>query len=191
MENAKYLPACGFHFLTPFYDSFVRIFLPEAKIRGRFIELAKIAENERVLDIGCGTGTLAIMIKNVHPTATVVGIDPDPRILKIAARKSRKTGLPVTFDHGFAFQLPYPDNSFHHVLSTFVFHHLTVANKRRALQEAFRILHPQGGLLIADFTKPNKNLAAMVADADFKKTQELFFFKTMFGAMSVWDAQRL
>src|SRR5213076_349294 len=121
-ENAKYLPALGLHFLTPLYDPLVRCFMPERKIKNRLLRQAAIKENQHVLDVGCGTGTLAVLIKQVYPGANVVGLDPDPEVLAIALRKSEKSGQRLIFDQGFAMRLPYPDGSFDHLFSSLVFH---------------------------------------------------------------------
>src|SRR5438128_2336932 len=122
-ENARYIPALGFHFLTPLYDPLVRWFMPERKIKSRFVQQAQVRESHRVLDVGCGTGTLAILIKHAHPKAEVVGLDPDAKALEIANRKAAKAAVQITFEKGFASHLPYPDNSFDRVLSSFAFHH--------------------------------------------------------------------
>ena len=94
----------------------------------------------RVLDLGCGTGTLTIMIKQAHPEAEVVGLDGDPAVLEIARTKAMQAGVKISLDHGMAFHPPYQDNSFDRVLSSLVIHHLTTENKQRAMHEIYRIL---------------------------------------------------
>lgn len=59
----------------------------ETKFKSDLVEQAQISNGSRVLDVGCGTGTLAIMIKRLHPEAEVVGIDADVKILAIAPRR--------------------------------------------------------------------------------------------------------
>jgi ubiquinone/menaquinone biosynthesis C-methylase UbiE len=78
-------------------------------------------------------------------------MDPDPRALARAARKARRAGVAVRFDRGFAGALPYPDASFDRVLSSFMFHHLDLAEKQRALREVVRVLRPGGSLHLLDF----------------------------------------
>ena len=187
-ENAKYLPALGLHFLTPLYDPLVRWFMPECKIKNRLLRQAAIKENQRVLDVGCGTGTLAILIKQVHPGANVVGLDPDPEVLAIALRKAEKLGQRLALDKGFAMRLPYPDESFDHIFSSFVFHHLTTHNKHRTLAEAFRVLRHGGQLYVADFARPNKSLLVMLAEEGFEQIQRFAHYRTLFGPVSLWCA---
>jgi len=114
----------------------------------------EIAEEHKVLDLGCGTATFTILIKKACPEAEVVGFDVDSRILSIAQSKIKKTGFDIALNLGTALCLPYTDNSFNRVASSMVLHHLTRENKIRALKEVFRVLKPNGELHIADFGKP-------------------------------------
>src|SRR5437763_5402641 len=91
-SEAKYVPAAGFRWLTRFYDPFVAFTMREREFRQAFIERARIGANSTVLDVGCGTGTLAVMIKTSVPSATVVGLDGDPEVLEIAREKAAKAG---------------------------------------------------------------------------------------------------
>src|SRR5260221_465800 len=86
--------------------------------KGQLIRQAQIRSGERALDLGCGTGTLTLRLKQVHPDAEVVGLDADPRALRIAEAKAATAGLQVTFDRGMAIALPYPDDAFDRVLSS-------------------------------------------------------------------------
>jgi ubiquinone/menaquinone biosynthesis C-methylase UbiE len=106
-----------------------------------------------VLDIGCGTGSMAIVIKRMHPGAEIVGIDPDPLALSVAERKAKRAGLPVEFDRGFADHMPYADASFERVFSSFMFHHLTADEKAATLGEIRRVLKPNGSLHLLDFVR--------------------------------------
>lgn len=159
----KYIPALGFDFLTPFYDPFQKWVLGEHKLKSRLLQEAKIEPGYRVLDLGCGTATLAILIKQNHPQAEVVGLDVDPKILEIARKKVAKAGVDIRLDQGLAYALPYPENFFDRVLSSLVFHHLTTEDKERTFQEVFRVLKPGGELLIFDFGKPQNFLARVIS----------------------------
>jgi ubiquinone/menaquinone biosynthesis C-methylase UbiE len=97
----------------------------EPTIKGRLVEQAKIANDQRVLDLGCGTGTLALLIKRRYPGALVVGLDVDPRVLARARRKAGRVGVRVALTRGTASDLPYPDGAFGRVVSSLVLHHLT------------------------------------------------------------------
>ena len=115
------------------------------------VDQADFPPCHRVLEIGCGTENLALLAKRLHPDAEVVGLDPDPKALARARRKSERKALPVQLDHGFAEELPYPDASFDRVLSAFMFHHLGPDEKEGALREVRRVLKPGGSLHLLDF----------------------------------------
>lgn len=116
-QPAKFIPALGNDLLTPLYDPLLW-FMRESRFKTDLIEQAQIGNGNRVLDVGCGTGTLDIMTQQLHPEAEVVGIDADSKILGIARAKAAKTGIKLTFDQGMADQLPYADSSFARVLSS-------------------------------------------------------------------------
>ena len=107
--NEEYIPALSYRFLTPFYDFIQRYVVRDVRYKTRLIEQADIQPGQHVLDLGCGTGTLAIMAKRTQPSAEVVGLDADPDMLKVAKYKSSQQRAPVKFDVGFTNQLPYPD----------------------------------------------------------------------------------
>jgi ubiquinone/menaquinone biosynthesis C-methylase UbiE len=155
---SRYIPALDYHWLTPAYDTLIRLAMPERAFKQRLIEQARIRAGQTVLDVGCGTATLAIMAKRAHPQAHVVGLDGDPTILAIAARKVSATALAIPLHYGMAFDLPYPDAAFDRVLSSLVLHHLGTEDKRRTLTECYRVLRPGGELHIADWGKPHSRL---------------------------------
>lgn len=133
----EYIPALKYHWLTPLYDPMIRWTLRESTFKRHLLKQAGIERGHQVLDLGCGTGTLALLIKSHHPKADVFGLDADPKVLEVARAKAVKAGLNVRFDHGMAFELPYPDASFHRVISSLLFHHLARENKERTLKEIF------------------------------------------------------
>src|ERR1700730_9701268 len=146
-----YVPALSYDRRTPFYDSVIRWTMPELRIKRQLIQQARIAKGQCVLDLGCGTATLTLLVKKTHPDSSVIGIDGDARILTIARRKAKEKGLDVTFDQGMAFSLPYADASYDRIVSSLVLHHVTTGNKALTLHEAHRVLRPGGELHIADF----------------------------------------
>lgn len=159
----SYIPALRFNLLTPFYDPLLRWGMREITFKRRLIEQAQIASGQRVLDLGCGTGTLTVLIKQLHPQAKVIGIDGDERVLAIAREKATSGGITLTFDLGMAFALPYPDHSFDRVVSSLMMHHLTTENKQRAINDVYRVLHPGGEFLIIDFGKPHNLVAQIIS----------------------------
>jgi ubiquinone/menaquinone biosynthesis C-methylase UbiE len=212
---SRYVPALDYEWLTPAYDTLIRLTMPERAFKRRLIEQARIRAGHAVLDIGCGTGTLAIMAKRAHPDATIVGLDGDPKILAIAAHKVAAAGLDVALHHGMAFELPYPDGSFDRVLSSLVLHHLTPEDKRRTLAECYRVLRPGGELHVADWGRPHNALMwlaswsvrlfegrQMTADnvqgrlphlflqAGFEGAEETGRLATVFGTLSLYQARK-
>ena len=152
MEEPRktYLPGMGHDWLLPLYDPLQRL-LGFESIHRQLVDQADIRPKLRVIEIGCGTGNLSILIKRHHPQAKVVGLDPDPKALARARRKAEREALSVQLDRGFAEELPYPDASFDRVFSAFMFHHLESDEKEKTLQEARRVLKPSGSLHLVDF----------------------------------------
>lgn len=118
----------------------------------RLVELAAIAPGERILDVGCGPGRLAIQAARVAgPTGEACGIDPAPEMVELARRKAARAGVPARFEVGVIEALPYPDDHFDVVLSSLMLHHLPDDLKRRGLAEVRRVLRPAGRFVAADF----------------------------------------
>jgi ubiquinone/menaquinone biosynthesis C-methylase UbiE len=149
-SERSYIPALGKRWLLPLYDPFLWL-LGADKAKQPLIEQAEVKAGFRVLDIGCGTGSMAINIKRMHPEAKVVGIDPDPDALALSKRKAKRAGLSIEFDRGFADHMPYADGSFDRVFSSFMFHHLAADEKAATLGEIRRVLKPGGSLHLLDF----------------------------------------
>ena len=139
MNNHAYIPALGHRRLTPFYDPILRWIFREDVFKRRLVELVALQPGQRVLDLGCGTATLTIMLKQAQPAAEVVGLDGDPEVLAIGRAKAAQAGVALTLEHGLAMTLPYPDASFDLVVTSLMLHHLETADKQRALAEAGRI----------------------------------------------------
>ena len=149
-SERPFLPAAGRDRFLPLYDVITKL-LGADKARQAFLNQGILLPGERVLDIGCGTGTLVVMLKENYPGVEVVGLDPDPRALDRARRKASKRDVSVQFDQGFADTLPYGDRSFDAVFSSFMFHHLEADVKEGTLREVRRILKPAGRLHLMDF----------------------------------------
>lgn len=144
-----YLPAAGRDAFLPFYD-LLTLLTGGAKLHKKLIAQAGLAPGQRVLEIGCGTGNLALRAKRTEPKIELVGSDPDPLALARAQRKAR--GYPgITFDRCYAQRLPYPDESFDRVLSALMLHHLDQDTKTATATEVARVLRPGGTLHVVDF----------------------------------------
>jgi ubiquinone/menaquinone biosynthesis C-methylase UbiE len=147
--HADYIPAMGKHFLLPLYDVVHHVF-GLAPIHQEMITLAALQDGHRVLDVGCGTGNLLRSLGKRYRTVDLTGLDPDPKALARAARKTRRAGLNIRLDEGFAQALPYPDASFDRVFSSLMLHHLDNESKNALLAEIRRVLRPNGQLVLAD-----------------------------------------
>lgn len=152
MPEKSYVPALGFHWLTRFYDPLIAVSMREMALKSRLVEQAAIAPGHNVLDVGCGTGTLAMRAKLRHPNARVVGLDGDPEVLGIARRKIEAAHLKVELYEGFADDGSiFPPASFDRILTSLLLHHLPADQKRLALKAIRSWLRPGGELHVLDF----------------------------------------
>jgi SAM-dependent methyltransferase len=160
--HRAYLPAAGRRWMLPMYDLLATV-LGADPARRMLIEQVEPRSGDRVLDIGAGTGTLAVALKRLHPDVEMVALDPDLDALAVARGKAERAAVLVQFDHGFADALPYPDASFDRVTSSLMLHHLPPAEKERALREVRRVLRPGGRLHLLDFDGPTTSRAGLLA----------------------------
>lgn len=125
----------------------------------RIIELASIATGDKVLDLGCGPGSLTIRAKKkVGQNGQVFGLDPSPEMVALAQRNTKKAGQEVDFRLGVAEALPFETGTLDVVLSRLVFHHLPGELKQQALAEIRRVLKPGGYCLVVDWEPPTHRL---------------------------------
>ena len=147
-----YIPAAGHDWLLWTYDPWAKL-LGADTVRSVLLGQMALAPGQRVLDIGCGTGSLAVLLKRLHPGVNVVGIDPDPAALARAERKAQRAGINVNLVRGFSNQLPYADASFDRVSCTFMFSLLPLAEKEATLGEVRRVLRLGGSFHLLDLIK--------------------------------------
>jgi ubiquinone/menaquinone biosynthesis C-methylase UbiE len=148
----------------------------ERTFREKTLDLARLAEGESVLDVGCGTGTLAIAAKSrVGHRGQVTGIDASPEMIGRATKKAGRKGVAVHFQTAAAERLPFRDAAFDVVLSTLMLHHLPNDARAMCIGEIRRVLRPGGRLLAIDFggaAGRRKSLAGrLAAHAHFDLTQ--------------------
>ncbi len=152
-SKRTYLPAAGRDSFLPVYDLMTKLMGADQARRG-LLDQAQIRPGHRILDIGCGTGSLSIQVKRLHPGTDVVGLDPDPKALARASRKAARATVSIQFDQGFGDELPYPDGSFDRVLSSLMFHHVRTDEKVKTLRAVRRVLKPGGEFHMLDFEGP-------------------------------------
>lgn len=154
MSQQAYIPSLTFRRLTPLYDTVLGRLFPEAEIKRQVV--ARIAAPEQsVLDLGCGTGTLVIMLRQAQPSGFIAGIDIDDEMLVRAKNKAEGAGTVVAIMQGNAIMLPLADNNFDTAVSSLVLHHLKGGQKVAAMRDVYRVLRPGGRFYIADFGPPN------------------------------------
>lgn len=212
-----FVPALGRKSLTWAYDLAIALMTREATWRKLLVAAIAPRAEDTILDVGCGTGTLAILLKRQCPQTHVIGLDPDPDVLRIAERKTREAGLTIELLEGDGQRISaiVGKGEPNKVVSSLVFHHLSLAKKRAALQAIFEVLRPDGGLYIADYglqrtwlmrrlfrvvqtldgfetTQPNADgvLPGLIAQAGFDAVVETSIVRTPTGSISLYQAHR-
>ncbi len=151
MSGENFVPALRNQRYDRFYDAVVALTTREKAFRRTLADQVGVRPGDRVLDLACGTGTFAIMLKRQFPDVVINGLDADAYMLEIARAKADKAGLAIEFEQAMSYEMPYEDGRFDRVASSLFFHHLTPENKLRTLREVERVLVPNGEVHIADW----------------------------------------
>lgn len=212
LPAGNYIPALKFQILTPAYDLFLRLVMNEARVKSRLVAQLNPKNNERVLDFGCGTGTLTLMIKKAGPGCVVYGIDIDPLVLEIAEKKARREGVDLRLIKYNGITLPFDDGSLDKVVSSLMVHHLSNEDKTRLFRELFRVLKKGGEYHILDFGIQRSLYARLVTSAlshfepieenlkgkipeylrssGFENIKEVNHENTLFGTLSFYRSEK-
>ena len=215
IKNSNYIPALKYNWLTQFYDRLINKFLREKLWKQLLIVAIVNHKPEKILDVGCGTATLTIMLQKAFPGASVAGIDGDGKILAIADKKIKESKLNINLKEALSFKLPFADDHFDVVVSSLMLHHLSDDDKQKTLHEIIRVLKPGGQFVIADWGEPNSIfirwlfsivqlldgfsttqsnvkglLPSMIIDAGFVAVKELHRIPTMLGSISIISSKK-
>jgi ubiquinone/menaquinone biosynthesis C-methylase UbiE len=183
-----YLPAAGKHWLLPLYDPMLALLTGERRWRGRIIASLDLRAGDRVVDVGCGTGTLAVMAKQAEPGAEIIGVDPDPNALAIGARKAARKNVTVAFHRGFGDETAklVGPKSATKVVSSLALHHMPREMALQTIAAMRDALKPGGAIRIADFVAghfggaPEADLVQDLTAAGFENARVLHRFRVAF-----------
>lgn len=157
-EARDFVPALGWHALSPFYDGVIRLLTREAVWRRALVNQIAPRDGETILDVGCGTGSLAILLKRAAPAARIVGLDPDPSILARAAAKAEAAGVEIEWRQGYARETACMEHAFDKSVSSMVFHQVPLAEKEAGIAAMIAAVRPGGEVHIADFAAQRSRL---------------------------------
>jgi ubiquinone/menaquinone biosynthesis C-methylase UbiE len=135
----------------------------ERAFRRKILDLARLSPRDTVLDVGCGTGTLAILAKEqLGGDGVVCGIDASPEMIERAQRKAKRAGIDVAFETACVEALPFEDGTFDVVLSTLMLHHLPREVRESCAREARRVTKPGGRVVIVDFGESERETRSII-----------------------------
>lgn len=198
---------------TEDYDRAIRIWTRELRWRGAMLDRLAPRAGETIADVGCGTGSFAILLKKLHPEVAVIAIDPDAQALNIARHKASREGVEIDWRQGFPDALP--SQGADAITSSLVFHQVPLVGKRSGMVAMYRALKPGGRLVLCDYgrqlglmrllfrltvqrldgvedTQPNADgvLHGLIADAGFDNVIERERIHTMTGSIAIFTADK-
>jgi ubiquinone/menaquinone biosynthesis C-methylase UbiE len=154
--------------MVPSYDAYMRKITlgRERALREMTVSLAGVKPGDCVLEVGCGTGTLTLAAKRqAGPTGKAFGIDIIPGMIELSQRKAAEAKAEVTFQLGSMDDIPFSANQFDAVMCSFMIFHMSEGVRRKGITEIYRVLKPQGRLLVLDLALPTQPLQRKIAQA--------------------------
>ncbi|GGB37954.1 class I SAM-dependent methyltransferase [Sphingomonas floccifaciens] len=211
-----FVPALGRPELTGLYDRAIALLTRERRWRAALLHLVAPAAGETILDVGCGTGSFAILMKQRCADARVIGVDPDPAVLTIASGKAERAGVAIEARQAMGDELAaIGTGPVDKATSSLVFHQCPMPMKRATVVAMHRTLRASGALFVADYgeqrsrmmrllfrqvqrldgyanTQPNADglLPRLFAEAGFRKVVEHEVISTPAGSISLYSARK-
>ena len=152
--------------MVPSYDSYMKMmtFGRERTLRERTINLAQVKAGDSILEVGCGTGTLTLAAKRqAGPSGKAFGIDVIPGMIELSRRKASQANEQVTFQLGSIDDIPFSENQFDVVMCSFMIFHMSENTRHKGIAEIYRVLKPNGRLLVLDLALPAQPLQKAIA----------------------------
>ena len=213
-DTRPYVPALGRPELTGLYDHVVALATRERVWRTAFLTLVDPRPGETILDVGCGTGAFAVMLKTACPAARIIGVDPDPAVLARATARARKAGVEIEWRQAMGDRLTDVGTT-DKVVSSLVLHQCPLPMKQAILDAMHAALKPGGAMVVADYglqrtalmrllfrlvqmvdgfdlTTPNAKgvLPSLMTQAGFAGVAERRVIPTPTGSISLYGANR-
>ncbi len=216
-DTRVHTPPLGYKALTPVYDLAIATLTREGAWRERFVREIAPEANDRILDIGSGTGSLAVALCKQEPDIKYVGVDPDTEAVGRAWQKTAKANANARFVRGFfSAQEEYFDKPPDKIISSLVLHQVPIAEKERIIKEIYQCLRTGGSVHIADYgfqrsalmrvlfrmtvqaldgvadTQPNADgvLSNILSEAGFEGVMESARILTPTGSISIYYGQK-